>query len=298
MRDGTDRVQGQYLNDKYLINGVIGSGGRALILLAVDTEDGSRCAIKLPRTATPTLCREIRHEAKILRQLGGCHTPRFYAAGDTMSGDYFVAMEYIEARSLEDWIAQGTFSEADALEITESLATVVRALHSLGYLHRDLKPLNVLVPQHDGRPQTDRTVLIDYGLARAFEAGESAGAVHTPFGEFAGSAYYMAPEQLAGRRLTTATDIYAIGATLFAMLFGHPPGIDTLERVVAPIPKFPRMFVGPMVARRLTEEVSIPHRDDISDSTRDFLTRSLRRDPRERIDNAADVLEWLRIRRV
>ncbi len=153
-----------------------------------------------------------------------------------------MAMEYVEG-SLEAKLGLDAFEPRDAAALVVILAKAVEAAHSQGVVHRDLKPANVLLA-HDGTPK-----ITDFGLAKLLDAdpNEEGGShlVITETDMILGTASYMAPEQAGGRSeaISRATDVYALGAILYALLTGYPPfqeksKVQTLEKVRAapPIP--------------------------------------------------------------
>src|SRR5262249_32335435 len=128
----------------------------------------------------------------------------------------------------------------------EKLAGAVEAAHRVGVLHRDIKPGNVLLDA-DGTPK-----LTDFGLAKRLDRDE--GLTHT--GSVLGTPGYMPPEQASGsKELTAAADVYALGATLYALLIGQPPfvgknSVDTIQKVLHDDPRPPRA-VRPEIPRDL-----------------------------------------------
>ncbi len=192
-------------------------------------------------------------------------------------GRYFYTMKWIEGGSLAQAVGQ-TVDQRRAAEAVAQVARAVHHAHQRGILHRDLKPSNILLGA-DGRPH-----VADFGLARWLESDTRL----TQTGLVAGTPSYMAPEQALGKRgtVTTATDVYGLGAILYALLAGRPPFrgptvLDTLEQVKARDPEPPHR-TQPKVDRDL--EV--------------ICLKCLDKEPARRYPSAealaADLERWLR----
>ena len=122
-------------------------------------------------------------------------------------------MEYIEGESLADLLDRSSLSPIQAVDYLETVARAIHYAHQRRILHSDLKPANILLDE-EGKPH-----VTDFGLAKRL--GEDA--KYSPSSAVGGTAGYMAPEQVAGDELTTATDVYGLGAVLYALLTGRSP---------------------------------------------------------------------------
>jgi WD40 repeat protein/tRNA A-37 threonylcarbamoyl transferase component Bud32 len=152
-------------------------------------------------------------EAKAAARIDHERVVTVYEVG-AHGGNPFYSMRYVEGHSLADKIKDGPLPNRQAAELMEQVARAVQAIHDHKVLHRDLKPHNILVDAK-GRP-----FVTDFGLAKCADAEESL--THT--GEMLGSAAYMSPEQAQdSAKVTEATDVYGLGATLYALLTGRPP---------------------------------------------------------------------------
>lgn len=218
----------------YRVVKLIGRGGMGSVYEAVDPDSGQSVALK-------TLASHLADDAGLRRRffaeietLKGLVHPgivRLLAFGEQEGMPYF-AMELVRGRSIEDVLRrEGPLDWKRTLGIATSISRSLKIAHDHGVVHRDLKPANILLGD-DGS-----TKLADFGIAKLF-----GNASLTAHGSIVGTAEYMAPEQAAGRPTDHRVDFYSLGASMFAMLAGHPPFrgssmIDVLgqhQRVPAP----------------------------------------------------------------
>lgn len=200
---------------RYELQGQIGEGGVGRVFAAVDKTDSRKLALKVLRpelAKDPVQAERFVREARLLMDLGHPHLVkglRVAKEGDTI----FFAMEHVPGQCLQDMLAkEGRLDEELALQIVVEVASALDALHRAGYVHRDVKPGNVLWSEERG------AVLIDLGFAVATDAagGEST--------TTAGTVHYIAPEQARGSdKLDVRADIYALGATLYHLTTGSLP---------------------------------------------------------------------------
>ena len=208
--DGAQFIPGTMLADRYRIVGLLGRGGMGEVYRAEDLKLGQPVALKfLPAAVTHRADRLARfhQEVRLARQVSHPNVCRVHDIGET-GGQHFLSMEYIDGEDLASLLRRiGRLPSDKALEIARQLCAGLAAAHDKKVLHRDLKPANVLI---DGR---GRAHLADFGLANLTDERRD-----PP--EIAGTPGYMAPEQLAGRAVTTRTDVYALGLVLYEMFTG------------------------------------------------------------------------------
>jgi serine/threonine protein kinase len=187
--------------------------------------------------ASDTEVQRFRTEADAAAQLDHPHIIPIYQVGE-YQGQHYFSMKLVEGGSLAGWIAKhrlpGTpLSRSLQHDIARLIATVARAVHyahQRGILHRDLKPANILLDKEE----LDLPKIADFGLAKRVE-GESA-LTHT--GAIVGTPSYMPPEQARSQKgISTAADVYSLGAILYEMLTGRLPfeaatPFDTLMQVL------------------------------------------------------------------
>jgi len=222
----------------YEVIGELARGAQGAVLHARDSQSGQTVAIKYFFKTHAKALRRFETEVASLSRLQHPNLVQIYDWGEDSRGAWF-AQELIEGKSLQAQLRRwGSFPVDEALRIVRSLARALAHAHEAGVLHRDVKPDNVLL-RPDGEP-----VLVDFGLARDLRSDQSR---LTQDGQFFGSPGYWAPEQAMGKleQIGPRTDVYGLGATLYALLCGHPPieGTNLVEycsperfRAVTPLP--------------------------------------------------------------
>lgn len=263
----------------YRVVGELGRGGMGIVYLAQRESDGSRVAIKTIRPAVATSRRETNRflrEARILQQLRHPKIVSFHEsghAGDTL----FFVMDYVEGTNAWQILKAG-----GPLPVGRAVGLVCQALdalayaHGQGFVHRDVKPSNILVAEGD------LCRLADFGLARAYQASAMSGL--TMIGDIGGSIPYMPPEQITDyRSARPAADQYAAAATLYRLLtgryafeFGKGPSHERLAKILCdePVPIHKR-------------------RPGISRSLAAAIHRAMEKDPAKRFPAAAHFKDAL-----
>lgn len=176
-------------------------------------------------------------EGKITAKLQHPNLVTVYDIG-THAGVYYLAAEYIPGGTLKDRITEGGLSMAEVLDIIADIALGLDFAHQKGFVHRDVKPGNVLF-RNDGR-----VVLADFGIAKAMDGSSSS----TVAGASIGTPDYMSPEQARGEAVDGRSDLYSLGTVLFEMLVGHAPYQASdpftvaLMHVTHPLPTLPEEF--------------------------------------------------------
>ncbi|HEX3128176.1 MAG TPA: protein kinase [Thermoanaerobaculia bacterium] len=250
----------------------LGHGGMGVVYLAEDIELGREVALKFlrhPRDARPADETRFRREAKAAASLDHPNIGTIFEIGEH-EGLRFLAMAYYEGTTLAQLLAgrpDRRLATLEAAAIAGQLAAALAAAHAAGIVHRDLKPENVMVLP-DGRVK-----LLDFGLARWIDSGNL-----TEEGTVLGTAAYMAPEQLKGLRVGTATDLWALGMVLYEMLAGRRPFGGERQGMIHSI-----LVEDPLPLRE-----AVP---DVSAALETIAARCLAKEPRERPSAVAVLAE-------
>ena len=232
-----DELIGKKLNETYMIAGVVGSGGMGRVYRARHTRIPSKeFAIKVLKsefTKNPEVLARFRREAEAAASVAHPNVVGVYDVDTTPDGYSYMVCEYLKGHDLADEIAtNGALEIQFAVHVAIEVCRALEAAHSRGVVHRDLKPHNVfLMADETGMipPRPDVKVL-DFGLSRFTD---SASTQLTQTGVIMGTPAYMAPEQADGTGVDHRTDIYGLGAVLFAALCGRPPFEgETLQAIV------------------------------------------------------------------
>jgi serine/threonine-protein kinase len=217
----------------YVVEREIGRGGMGEVYLGrrADSAYEGRVAIKvLPRTAAgPELARRFRQERQILASLDHPNVARLLDAGTSADGEPFFVMEHVEGSAIDEWCDRWRLPVADRLRLFLKVLDAVQAAHRALVVHRDLKPANVLVTPA-GAPK-----LLDFGIAKLLDAGAFPQAAETTLTALRPMTLtHASPEQVTGAPITTATDVYGLGVTLYQILSGRLPYRDgaALERAI------------------------------------------------------------------
>ena len=204
------------LGDRYEVVELLASGGMADVYVALDTQLDRQVAVKVLRDVAET--DRFQAEARTLARLSHPSLVRVLDVGDVEGRPYLV-LELVLGTSLAECCRGMTLPSVRVAEIGSHLAAALAYVHETGWLHRDVKPANILLGD-DGR-----VLLADFGIARLVEGH----AEMTQTGQTLGTAAYLAPEQVEGQPLTPAADVYSLGLVLLEALTGERayPGSPT-----------------------------------------------------------------------
>ncbi|MCW5764927.1 MAG: serine/threonine protein kinase [Phycisphaeraceae bacterium] len=200
-------------------------GGQGAVYSAVQRSTRRTVAVKVMLDAAPTVGarRRFEREVDLAASLRHPGVVRVYDGGTTADGRPYLVMEHIDGRPLDEFIeARGWQGRAGARPIVELFKRATEAVqyaHERGVIHRDLKPSNILITA-DGQPH-----VVDFGLAKALRAGDSAEITISATGQFMGSLAWASPEQASGSAAgaDVRSDVYALGVMLYRALTGRYP---------------------------------------------------------------------------
>lgn len=224
----------------YRILRPIGEGGMASVFLAVQESLDREVALKVMSPALAAngeFASRFLTEGKITAKLQHPNLVTVYDIG-AHNGVYYLAAEYIPGGTLKDRVDEGGLSLAEVLDIIADIALGLDFAHQKGFVHRDVKPGNVLF-RNDGR-----VVLADFGIAKAMDGSSSS----TVAGASIGTPDYMSPEQARGESVDGRSDLYSLGTVLYELLVGHPPYQASdpftvaLMHVTHPVPTLPEEY--------------------------------------------------------
>jgi serine/threonine protein kinase len=201
----------QLLADRYRVLHRLGAGGVATVFLAEDEKLGRQVAVKRLHAHSPgDAARRFEREARLGASLNHPSLVSVYDITTDPDG-VIVVMEYVEGETLADALRRGPVPREEGLRVLRSVAAALDHAHSLGVVHCDVKPANVLLGA-DGRVK-----VVDLGIALAADTSEITGE-----GSILGTPSYMAPEQLeGGRSFGPSADVYSLAAVAFEMLSGR-----------------------------------------------------------------------------
>jgi serine/threonine-protein kinase len=217
---------------------LLSAGAGGSVILCQDAVLGRNVILKVVavEVASPELRARFQREGRVLALLQDPRVVRVVDVGEA-SGMLFLVMESLDGSTLSRCIQDaGRLSEAEAVAIATGLAEALGVLEEHGILHRDVKPHNIIVVAERG------PVLIDFGLAKMLEAAHDL----TEPGSVMGTPLYMAPEIIAGKPASVASDIYSLGMVLYEMLAGRPafPPGDLLDLLAAQVNEPPPPIPG------------------------------------------------------
>ena len=262
----------------------LGAGGTAEVWLAERTEGGfqQRAAVKIVRDAQGSLRERFVAEREILASLAHPGIARLYDGGVQANGFAYMIMEYVEGEHL------GAYARAHSLSLSERLALFLQVCDAVAYahtrlvVHRDIKPANILVTA-DGHAK-----LLDFGIAKLLNTEPTrdvTGTLHM-------SPAYAAPEQLTGDYVSTATDVYALGVTLYELLTGRLPWSDDNATLATAVKRLMDTSIPPP-SRAAAQGSPIPTRVLRGDLDA-IVARTLRKEPGARYPDARALADDIR----
>jgi serine/threonine-protein kinase len=262
---------GTRLNGIYEIDRMIGVGGMGEVYKGHEIQTGTAVAIKMlvPDMAENEAALALfRREASALHYLMHDAIVRYFVfTVEPILQRPYLAMEYVDGRSLADLIEEGPLTLEALLRLTKRVASGLKAAHERGIIHRDVSPDNIIIPQND----VARAKIIDFGIARSTQLGDA-----TIIGSgFAGKHNYVSPEQIGlyGGEVNAQSDVYSLGLVLFFALTGK------------------KLDMGGTQFQLVEKRRRVPDLGAIDARIRPLFEQMLQPDPQER-PTMAEVENW------
>ncbi|PYP93026.1 MAG: hypothetical protein DMG65_02310 [Candidatus Angelobacter sp. Gp1-AA117] len=284
---GNERVlqPGEALAGRYRITAHLGSGGMGEVYEAEDLELNEQIALKVIRQHTSigsAIVDRLRREVQLARKVTHPNVCRVFDLGYHRQDHVeiiFLTMELIRGETLSERLKRlGKLEPQEAFPIAVQLCQALNAAHQAGVLHRDFKCGNVMLI---GSGEQVRAVVTDFGIARGMSSAQDHTGTVTA-GMIVGTPSYMSPEQIMGKPLTAASDIYSLGLVLYEMVTGKRP--------------FHEQSSWTEALKRLTENAPAPVQSvpQVGANWNATILKCLERDPAKRFSSAQQVIESLR----
>jgi non-specific serine/threonine protein kinase/serine/threonine-protein kinase len=288
----------------YQIVEEIGQGGMGTVYRAVRADDQYRkeVAIKVVRGGLGDEFRLHRFlsERQILANLDHANIARLLDGGATEDGRPYVVMEYVEGRPIDEYCDQGKLPVPERLKLFRTVCSAVAYAHQRLVIHRDIKPVNILVTK-DGDPK-----LLDFGIAKILDPADT-GVDQTVTVMRLMTPEYASPEQVRGEPITTASDVYSLGVVLYGLLTGRRPygpasrvPRDIVQAVIETEPEKPSASVTR--AETVTAQSVSETRDEIPEKLQrrlrgdldNIVLKALRKEPERRYASVEQFSEDIR----
>ena len=275
------QFEGTLIAGRYEIREHIATGGMASVFKTWDHRVERIVAIKVLRSLDKNDLRAVerfRREARAAAALAHPNAVTIYDFVEEM-GQYFLVMEYIKGPTLKQLIGQRRqLHPRETLEIAAQVCAVLQVAHARGFIHRDIKPQNIMLVANSASAGGGILVkLTDFGIVRV---AEEAGLTNS--GIVLGTADYLSPEQARGEKLTASSDLYSLGVVMFEMLTGRPP------------------FVGPTAVSIAMQHASAnppslrQYNANIPPGVEKIVMCALEKEPEDRFHSAQEMQQALR----
>lgn len=275
---------GRLFEQKYKIIDQLGTGSFAIVVKARHQMMGRDVALKCLKPsvvrARPDVSGRFVTEVQIVSRLRHPNTVTIFDFGRTNQGLAYMVLEYLDGKTLYEAIsAEGAFDRARAIRIARQILKSLDEAHAHGIVHRDLKPSNIMLTKLHGEP--DFVKVLDFGVAKLLDKSASDDLANQPHStQFIGTPIYMSPEQVLGKSVTPASDLYSLGLLLFQMLAGEPPIAHT--------------SVAAVVREHLdADPLPFPNLDRLPADMQRIILKATERDPKKRFASVRAFLAAL-----
>ena len=208
----------------YAVRSIIGEGGMGVVYAGEHTTIGRRVALKVLRpelSLRDDIVDRFVQEARAVNTISHGNIVNVYDFGRTPFGSFYIVMEYLEGKNLRSLIDEGSVQPLERVEkLIVGAAAALAAAHAKGFIHRDVKPENLMLVERAGGQGIK---LLDFGIAKLVHTDGSSSAPTTHTGAALGTPQYMCPEQLEAVAYDHRADIYSLGAVAYELLTGQPP---------------------------------------------------------------------------
>jgi serine/threonine protein kinase len=277
------QFEGTLIAGRYEVREHIATGGMASVFKTWDHRVERLVAMKVLRSLDKNDLRAVerfRREARAAAALAHPNAVTIYDFVEELN-QYFLVMEYIHGPTLKKEILDRRHLQAlETLEIAAQVCAVLQVAHTRGFIHRDIKPQNIMLVANNVSTPGVASLLVkltDFGIVRV---AEDAGLTNS--GIVLGTADYLSPEQARGEKLTASSDLYSLGVVMFEMLAGRPP------------------FIGPTAV-----SIAMQHASTYPPSLHQFnanvplaleqiVVKALEKEPEDRFLSASEMQQALR----
>ena len=269
-----DPLVGKVFDGRYEILARIGEGGMGVVYKARQVSIDRVIAIKVlnpQMAADPTWVQRFSNEARACSRLQHPNTIRMFDFGQTSDGRFFMTMEFLEGNVLRAAINNQPMPANRVMKILIQCCASLAEAHSIGIIHRDIKPDNVFLLNMAGSP--DFVKLLDFSVAKLLQEG---GQMKTQAGVVFGTPQYMSPEQGRGLPLDARSDLYALGILGYEMLTGRVPFNDDNPMTV--------------LQMHLRSEVP-PMQPSVPPNVQNVIKKALDKEPGRRYQSAGEMMQ-------
>jgi len=268
-----DPFVGKVIDGRYEIQQRVGEGGMGVVYKARQMSIDRVIALKMlnqQMQGDQTWVQRFYNEAKACSRLQHPNTIRMFDFGQTQDGRLFMTMEFLDGQSLRDVLQRGPIAPQRVVKILIQCCASLAEAHSIGIIHRDIKPDNVFLLNMAGSP--DFVKLLDFSVAKLLEGDR----MKTQAGVVFGTPQYMSPEQGRGLPLDARSDLYALGVLAFEMLTGNVPFNDD----------------NPMTVIQMHLHGAIPPMpDSVPYSVQAIVRRAMEKEPGRRYQSSGEMMQ-------
>jgi hypothetical protein len=268
---------GLVFDHRYEVQQKIGIGGMADVYRGKDTLLGRPVAIKILHQnfgSDQDFVARFKREAQAAGKLNHPNVVSMYDVGFDQ-GFHYIIMEYVSGCTLKEYMQHydGQISVQEAVKITVAIAEGLEHAHTMGIVHCDIKPHNILITD------SGRVKVTDFGIARAINSAATMMFTHSVMG----SAHYISPEQASGKSINVSTDIYSLGVVLYELLTGEVP-----FKGETPVSVALQHVQGRVVAPRIKNAMIPPQLEQV-------VLMALEKEPGKRFGSISEMIQALRM---